>query len=533
MKRSQLNLRAYIILLGIALMAAIYYYTVHMNFLPDPEYSLMILSRYYNEKWGQTLHGWGILTEVCASIVYQLLGKSIVAVRVTAATIYFLAIFLSLILSVYSKHKKVIWYIVPAFFFLGILVNPGNSYFCGSHTEWYHVYPYDMHMEPIMVALFEIVLVQYLIDTTILIKYRVMLGIICTTIAVLFLKVYSDVVFVVAFLGPLIITLIIWLFRNKRKQFYWLLLCGVGGVVLLRGISLVYAPLKSLFAKQSVSGYGNWTESGFYGATNFIGLEGIWENISITITELLALYNVELTNQSLVSFYTLSCIIRIFCVISMLIAAVITIKNSLIREHKAQDIITQMLSWGFLLNIILVMCTSYGQEYSCSRYMGIAFFFGTIILCRSISEYLEEKGDSKQEKKAICVFFILCILIGIRPVWRLNDQQTQYAEELYQLADIIDANDLGNGVGGHWFANTLALMVNENHVVADGQITQEGGLWLWQDRLLIPINFFIDGQGWYDQIDENKMKEMYGEPDQIYTTEIFTLYYYVNGIKYY
>lgn len=518
----------------LAVCGAIYYYGLHLSFWPDPEFSYFPMRYYLEDKFNYKFWRYGFgFSEILARLSYFGFGIGFKGIRIFAALMYFFIILCVAIVSIYVDiEKNFKWYVIPMFIFTAVLLNPGSSVNCGHHTAAYHLYPYDMHTEPVFLVFVLLVLVQYMMSVESVRKRR-MTAVIISILSIIGIT-RTDLLFLIGFALPALCVIVTELFKKNRDILKVFSLGIFGFIVILRCLSMVFKSFKRFFVVESTPVYGSWVNGAHvYGDSGIINLQKIWVNISNLVTELLALFNVELSG-SIISINMFINVFRTFMIFIILMLAIRQIKESFRVEGKGIDYVSLISSYGIIFNIFIIVITNYGGDLRCIRYMTLIVFFGVILLCRHIDEICDFIfGAKKGNKLFIFTFFSLCCLSDFRPFWRSDSFQMDYEYSLQEVADIIQENNLGTGIGGHWYSTTLtALMEGENAVIEST---------LYYDELIKETQayYVVEGTGegleaaeYFKSFDLEHMFGVYGAPDKIWETDAFTIYYYMDGLQY-
>ena len=498
--------------------AVLYNYSLHRNFWPDAEYAIrayhLLLNDYANIPNVLPLNSvYGVLDY----IIYYINGFNIQSLRIEATLTYGIIILLSIFPALYSRNTcKINFYLIPFFIFLLIIINPGSSYYCGSHAEGFHMYPYDMHTQSTILSLLGInFLVLYEKSKG---KAKKILLIPIVILAVVGYK-YSDMIFVLAFSLPLMVYFLYWkkirekLTREKVKQYvaYLMFIC-FGFISIMRLISLVTDNNLLLFSDRSDSGFADTTE--------------IYKNFFVVATELLALFNVELTGKSVLNLSNIVIVLRVVVVIIFLLSIGRNIRGMIKKESFEKIKIADfVMSVGSILIILFLLITNYGSYVRCIRYMIPILFYATILLSRDI-DIKCEGIDSNRIKQALIVLFATAILINFKPFWYMDSYKDAYEEPLYEISKYVEENNLGNGGASYWAAPILTALMNGDNIVISGiPRTDRYASENYYSRIT-KIYWVVDSP-----IHPQEGVEYLGEPTSTYSYGDYTLYYFEDGIS--
>ena len=257
---------------------------------------------------------------------------------------------------------------------------------------------------------------------------------------------------------------------NNSGYIYCLLIMLLATIAVIHITSFFYEPFQSLFVKQT-RGYGDWTATNevLYGDAGFCDFSQIFNNIAITLVELFSLFNVELSGDSMMSIRLLIAIIRIIIIIYIFVVAT---KNAISIFIKRKDLnpVDFVLSLGIIINLIVIIVSNYGSANTSIRYMVIILFYGTVLLCRNISEVISisTRQSIPKMKRMIAIIFALLIVINVQKIWVRDDYNPEYEKQMERASEFIINNNLGNGIAGHWDSAIISGFSNGKIIMLDG-----------------------------------------------------------------
>lgn len=523
-KANKKNILIIVVCVVFSLCAAIYYYGLHLNFWPDAEHCMTLLRYYYaeieNTSFSSLKEFW--LTKWLSEMAYRLFGINYHSMRIYVSSVYFFCILPTTILSLYSFRKKCFkWYLIPLLTFVAVIINPGRSEFCGFMSEIYHVYPYDMHASAVLLTLLSVMVLQIYLWSEQR-KKKIVSLIILVGLILVGCRQADFLLYMTGFVLPLCIWLIAWVWRKHRQIFMYLVLAVSGALVIARICSLFMTPLQLLFA-------GNIT---VYGQANFIMPGDVWNSLINVVTEIGALYNINIAGESILSVYTLIAFLRIGIVCIIFYIAFRYVVLIFRSGGETIDCISAVASCGILLNIFFLVISTRGFYYGARsiRYMTMVLFFGALLLCRNADIIFASFMKMKNAKNFLFLFWGLCVLLDVRPVWKGGEDRILYEKAIEEVTNIIVDNGLGNGYGGHWYGPNMTLLMDGEYAVVE------------EDRIVnnIQINYIVNGKkgsalpgiesGHYRAYEESALLEQYGKPDRVWETEFFYIWYYNEGI---
>ncbi len=502
----------------IVISGMLYYYCLHRSFWPDAEYMMRMYGLHLANYAGKSftipkMISWGV-----DYLVYLINGYSIKSVRIEAMIIYGIVLFMAAVIALYNTNKKHINYsIIPLFVFLFIIINPGSTLYCGMHTDNFIMYPYDMHPDSTILSVLGLFLVfGYLNTKGGISKLFIFLAIILSLVGFKF----SDMLFFITFSCPLYLYFFLYVYNNYFKEKYTMVQKKKIIIAVLLGCSVVLLILKIYgWATGHNNGtFANRADSGFADTTT------IYQNVFIVFTEILAVYNVELTGNSVLSIYNLVMLLRITLLIYMF-TIVITIAVTKIRDinFDKYNLLDFIVSFGMIFNILFLICIHYGSSVRCIRYLIITFFYGAILLCIYFGKKVEKDCNSA-EIRVIALFFSIMVVVNMETFWKEDEYKADYEEPMIEMAKFIEENNLGAGGAGYWNADVLTAMAGGNNIVIDGIPRTDR----YASRFCGTIDtiYYVIDSPYYPQ----DGIEYLGDPTYTYQYGDFVLYYYEDGI---
>lgn len=500
----------------LVVIATLYYYRLHLNFLPDPEYHCLLWIHYIRENFN-VINNW-TFSDIFTYIPYKIFGMSVLGIRIFAVSMYFIVMFFTIILALYSnlgKAFRVNWFILPVFIFLAVILNPSDATWLRENGT-FCVYPYDAHIYAVVFSLLEIFLIE--LYTNWKSSKAILIGIV--VIGIVGVKV-TDLIFLVGFWAPIICYFTTKLWLKNRKYVINGLIGILGIIAILRFLSIFFEPFRHLFELKTL-GYADWINGGVYGNIGFVDPENIWKNISVTAKEIMALFNIDIVGRGIISINTIICLIRSILLVLIFAFAILNIVNSF-RANKRTDLVNVLISYGIILNVLVVIISKYGSDASCVRYISLLVPYGVILLCRELENLLQKYDADKYYKKAVFICFSLCIVINMVPLWRTKSNITNYEE----AAKYIEENQLGNGIGGWRYGWNLTALMDGEYAVISASATDDA----WEiPEMDIHLNYIIDGEGDNHFFEIDDIEQKFGKPDQVLTVASFTIYFYENGL---
>ncbi len=544
------------IVLIYAILAGVYYYLVHRGHWPDHEQMASIYDFHIRELLG--INGIGIkksFSSLTGFLAYTLFGTTMKGVLFEASIRYFLIILPISFMMLYDfEKKKINWSIIPLVTFLLVIVNMRPSEYNGHYYLWYHQCFYDQHTGAVFWTVWAVFAIELMMQAKNKIKkyvYKICLGFI-----ILFGLLSRDLIFCVVFIGPAGIFLLVTLWKKDRQWFWRLAIAVLFLLVVARALKPFSTVLQIMFPSYSYAGSNSSSHYGYtgnapvlpiYGNVGFINIEDIWRQVTNVVTEILSLYNVEYVNQPILAFTSVVIVIRAGLVFYMLLLSVRQIILFLRADGermKETDYTLVISSLAVVINILAVVMTMWGSGYNCGRYLTTVFFLGTLILVKNIKKRIEYMvpNDPKISHFFVFVAFSLCVLLDMPLFWRVYDYGQPYKQWQRDAARVIMENDLGNGLSGSCCCTTMTILMGgkytvypvyeENGEIMGYPVYEENGKITTWNEINTPINYVItgtnapEGYSWYNPFTEEEICNSFGEPDRIYDTGVFVIYYY-------
>lgn len=277
------------------------------------------------------------------------------------------------------------------------------------------------------------------------------------------------------------------------------------------------------------------TLSGFtgYGGKRFSTINEIGENIVIMIQGIADMFNASVGGDSMISLSVIAPIIKMI----LIVMAFIIMIDSLVKKEKN-------VIYYCSLNVIAVILTFiFSGEHNLYdvRYLSSVLFVLPIILCIKIKEII-----TWAEGKNICLqymnFFVpvICLFLGISQISIIPSTEM---EELQNLCDVLEKEELKNGISSFWSANIVTVMSNYKQNVQavvftdEGKVTEEMDTWEFFKYKANEVNYVIVDKNMEEYmvsdygINKNSVTEKYGEPEKLINVGERQIYIYNYDIR--
>lgn len=464
MKLKTANMRVWKTVAGIVLcvltilFGILYFYRIHLAFIPNGE-DLDTVWRYFvNGKYD----GGNVLWNFVTKISYQISGLSYNSVHLQFTILNAIVLILTLLLSIRGKDKKMNYFILPLFAFFMIFLHTvkEDDLFAVLWTETDMIYmlPYDYHSMPRIFGLLGMLMVYWCIlaKST---KHRIV-ALVCTVVVVVYGALYTDMIYYVVFLAPLFIILFLHGFRDEKwkKICFYILVVGFGLFFLTRLLPFDFT--ERLWTDTKAEVYGG----AIYGASNFVGMNHLEDNIINYVDVILQIFNINLPEHPLLSLWSVVYLIKLFILLAgyylMFRIIISSIKGT--TQEEGYDLIDEMAAWGYAMLSIVFIFSEIGKYSSNMRYVTQFLPLVTIVLCRNIKmaipQFIQEFLSDVKYKKALLfvVVGMICICYA-EPVWFYHASDS-FKEDLEAIVDYVEETDLGYAIAPHWLCSRLTIM---------------------------------------------------------------------------
>lgn len=334
-----------------------------------------------------------------------------------------------------------------------------------------------------------------------------------------------------------------------------MLLVGVAPIVLVCGYNLLTNSAKNrkwnlLYIALSISGavlgklvdiifisVGDTNKNSFLSGRNFGSFGMILQKFKIYLESILGMSDGMFLGQKLVSFSTLWYFLRVAIVVFTFF---IIFRNVwLFLKRKETDLISVILSLGFLLMSAVLIFTDVMENIYSARYIGYFPLLSAVLIVRFLKfgELLERRVFARRIslKTPTAVLAVVLVLSAIVPI-------SYKREELPQdrLADVLVANNLHSGYGKFWNASSVTLLsegaVNVRAIIFDGGKDLHQFNWFCKNAWYYPhySNFVvIENDEQADdpfKITKANVTKSLGKPSKVLEVDSFSVYIYGRDI---
>lgn len=195
------------------------------------------------------------------------------------------------------------------------------------------------------------------------------------------------------------------------------------------------------------------------------------------------------------------------------------------------------LSWKkqsllFIAGVNIAACIF--TKVACTyRYVVVGYYFGFVFVALFVIEMIEK--ISKKQVRYIAMAIVMAFF-AVFAYTKLSDayHDGKANGDFADMANIIKDNQLGDGYGDYWCASSISFFTDYENQILPVSIHDENGLfpyselirkdWYDEKDMHYIVSYVDEGRSTF--IDANMMRQTFGEPDQVYETGPYILYYY-------
>ena len=420
-----------VIIIVIALVCSIYFYSQLIH-IEVPIHSddaataadirdMILFGKSSWNHWFELLNGWGNI------LFYYLFGATEKAIQTFFSFKYFLCISLTIYLALYNK-KQIIWWLLPFFVFW---IMPGNF---GTAS----IQPLKFHVWTIFVPL---VCLAYIWKRQLTFN-KIKL---CDILFIIFMALYGlvekDILILVTLWMPLLSSVIIYFIQKGYIRKYLKTFLMLSSLILLLGYIF--------FRNIQYQGYG---------ASSFVTVNDIVNNLFLAITGLFDLFNIDIFGKNILQFNTFVLLIRIIILIFGIWSIIITLKEIIVKKIENVNFVDAVLSISVIIVLVAYIFGGVRVDEISNRYMAYIYYIMPILMCHKLYELFDD-FDVKIKLKNIninsfSVFFIVCIIISINHV--SFARETNSTDKLAESLKDIEGIDFG--LGSFWSSTVLSVL---------------------------------------------------------------------------
>lgn len=252
------------------------------------------------------------------------------------------------------------------------------------------------------------------------------------------------------------------------------------------------------------------------------------EQISYFLIELLCLYNIDITLPDIMLIDKVVYCFRFILLFFIIYIIFITIRNYF-KKNIAMQSFDILLSWGICVFAAAFILTNLGY-FDRVRYMACILPYGTILLCNNSENFLKKIHLNKYSN----LYIISCIIMICSTNKDWNKHTFDY--DIARVINLIQINDLHNGIGTIDVANRIAVSSNGKQMVYGIQYNSDKDEWKYLydadyvDDIIDYIVFHDERAYVSDYIFEDDVIRKFGKPNTVIKYGEYTLMIYRDGL---
>lgn len=462
---------------AMVVVGAIYYLSILHAFVPNAE-DLATTQRWYLMlKHGQPYHHNNIVFDLVSCLSVLMGGMSYFSIRLEFTLFYAIVLGLSLYLSVQGKKGEKRWFLLPLWGFFMILIHTvqdGSKFtMVYDDTDLIRQFPYNYHIIPLIFALISLIVLQCYLGTNE--KKKKNIGGLIGIIVVIYALLFTDLVYYIIFVIPFVIVLALrGLYNDKTKKYMLPLLATFVGMMLLTRI----LP-GDLFERLWSSATLGTSYGAIYGQSDWLNLDNLFLHVTNYIKTIMLLFNMDLSDRPLISFYSVLYVVRIALVTIgyFIVARIIACSVKGKAKQNGYDMIDEILAWGFVTLSCAFIFTRNALYRDLIRYYAAFVPILTILLCRHIGGFMRKFLPVLEAMKQKRFYFAgimgaLCIC-QIEPVWlyKVEDGYQDDCEAAIAYLREWGAETDGYAVAPYWLYARLSAMTEGEILFYDSEGT--------------------------------------------------------------
>lgn len=440
-------------------------------------------------------------------LVYMLAGPSELFLQLFFAIKYGICISLTLYLALYFK-KKFMWWLLPFFIFFCL---PGNF---GTAS----IQPLKFHVWTQIVPLICLVYILTKGNALYLLKKKDLFVIFCFAV---FGLIEKDILVIVTCWLPFLLYVLIDVWQKGMIKKY-------------RNHLLAFSMLGLLFGKVFMSA----VEYEGYGASSFVRIEDIGNNLVVGITGFLSMFNIELIGSNILQFQTIIGGIRLLVLGYAIWCVAAVIHDIFVVKIENVDMINAILAISVVVLLVVYLFGGMREDAISIRYMAYSYYALLVVSCRKTCELGDEEQflirRNRYRVNVLTCFFVICIAVTVNGIsfQREENDTDRLAEQLQKI------NTIECGMGSFWTAGVMSCLTNYETEIQAGEIENNGRIVPYLNKWDSycsgnrNYNFFIEDceRGDFGITAKNLLKN-YGIYDKKYELEHANVYVYDYDIR--
>ncbi len=362
-------------------------------------------------------------------LLYIIFGPTELFLQLFFAFKYCVCISLALYLALYNE-KKMHWWMLPFFIFFCMPGNFGDA----------SIHPLKFHVWTLMVPLICLAFILMKGNDISRLKKRDIFFLIGFSI---FGICERDILVIVYCWIPFVLYWIIYFWQKGyiTKYLKWLIVAVMAFLIAGR----------VFFSNVHYQGYG---------ASRFVPIEDIEQNLIFGITGLLSMLNIDIINSNILQYTTIIYFIRLVLVGFSIGCIVSRVREIHLKKLENVSIVDAILSISALVVVVAYLFGGIRDSALGIRYASYLYYIFIIVSCRKLYEIVHlqqfDVGIRKYKVNLLSMFFIVCIFSLINPVAFVREKNDR--DILAEQVEKID--NLSYGVGSFWVAGVTSCLTD-------------------------------------------------------------------------
>jgi len=317
----------------------------------------------------------------------------------------------------------------------------------------------------------------------------------------------------------------LWLINRNKTKF-----------IIKLAVSLIIGTLFGLLIDRLYFIIGGADKNAYLLGTRFKDLNDIPDSFFIYIKGLLGLFDADFTGKGVFQLKIVLYGLRFLVIVFGLYIIIKTIAGFF--KGKSQDIISVILSIGFISLSVFYIFTTLSISINTARYYAYAPILFSVLISRFLSEQeiwtltlFPRKIRAVYSVLAICVLFVMGI-VGVSPKQKWT--KVAVSNPYIELGDILYNNGLENGYSGFWDASVTTLTtknyVKIRAILSDGESAVPFYPFSKKSWYTEYTNFIVIRDGFHG-IDEKNITAIFGNPTKRLSVENFIIFIYDRDIS--
>lgn len=308
---------------------------------------------------------------------------------------------------------------------------------------------------------------------------------------------------------------------TNKKLYITLLISSVAGTILGMVMDKMYYII------------GGADKNSFVGNKVIIDTSEIMDKIQLYFRSAFMLGNADFWTQPVFKLSTLIAIVNAVFVLTGIVLVIVNIVQYI--RNKNNDMISVIMSLGYLLVAFLYIFTNIGIDVWCSRYFGTQPYIFAVLICRYFSRndtYEKCIYTSRIKWKYALLVLAAVTLAGNIYVYKDSTKEWENINPAQSLGTFLQDNGLKNGYGYYFDSSVVTFSTGGNvklrQVVLTGADRVYPYYWFCKkDWYAEPANFIVlesdnDDYG----LNQYNAVLALGQPDKILKYEDYVIYVY-------